>query len=260
MKTKTKITVAVVSVLSVVALAGTGYAGWVISKNADGEKEGSIQVYDVTDKTVTLDKDKITLTTGKDKIVWGKATEVAKKEVTGKTIWFNDTSENMDVEFFTPEVSFEVKNNSDTDTSKPTITATIEVVDNQTEMPDKQKGAYRYCLANKYITGPALNNPTSITIDNESVLTAKENTLNEFQGTFSVQSGLFGWGEHFKVGDKIVNPYVFYNNHGHEDVKSTDSTGSKITYYNDAMTVRNEAIAKLDSVKFKITINAQHAE
>ena len=258
MKTKTKITVAVVSVLSVVALAGTGYAGWVISKNADGKKEGSIQVYDVTDKTVTLSN--ITLTPNQDKIIWGKATEDAKKKVTGKTIWFNDTSDNMDVEFFTPEVSFEVKNNSTTDSTKPTITATIEVVDNQTEMPDKQNGAYRYCLANHYITGPALNNPTSITIGNESVLTsvltAKENTQNEFQGTFSVQSGLFGWGEHFKVDDKIVNPYVFYNNHAHEE-KTTGS--GTTTYYDDAMTVRNGAIAKLDSVKFKITINAQHA-
>lgn len=254
MKTKTKITVAVVSGLSVVALAGTGYAGWVISKNAYGEKEGSIQVYDVTDKTVTLDN--IALTNTKDKIIWGKATPDAKTEVNGKTIWFNDTSDNMDVEFFTPEVTFDVKNNSTSDTTKPTITATIEVVDNQTKMPDKQNGAYRYCLANNYITGPELNVPTSITIDNESVLTEKENTPNEFQGTFSVQSGLFGWGNHFKVDDKNVNPYVFYNKHNHEDTTTTDP---QKTYYQDAMEVRNDAIAKLDGVKFKITINAQHA-
>ena len=254
MKTKTKITVAVVSVLSVVALAGTGYAGWVISKNAYDEKEGSIQVYDVTDKTVTLDN--IALSNKKDKIIWGKATADAKKEVTGKTTWFNDTSENMDVEFFTPEVTFDVKNNSTSDTTKPTITATIEVVDNQTVMPDKQNGAYRYCLANNYITGPELNAHTSITIDNERVLTAKENTPNEFQGTFSVQSGLFGWGNHFKVDDKNVNPYVFYNKYNHEDPTTTDP---QKTYYQDAMEVRNGAIAKLDGVKFKITINAQHA-
>ena len=37
MKTKTKLTVAIASVLSVVALAGTGYAGWVISQNAEGK-------------------------------------------------------------------------------------------------------------------------------------------------------------------------------------------------------------------------------
>lgn len=254
MKTKTKITVAVVSVLSVVALAGTGYAGWVISKNADGEKEGSIQVYDVTDKTVTLDN--IALTNKKDKIIWGKATEVAKNEVTGKTIWFNDTSDNMDVEFFTPEVTFDVKNNSTSDTTKPNITATIEVLDNTTIMPDSKSGAYRYCLAKNYITGPALNASTSITIGNESVLTAKKNTPNEFQGTFSVQSGLFGWGDHFKVGEKNVNPYIFYNKHAHEEkITGSDTT----TYYDDAMTVRNGAIAKLEGVKFKITLTAQHA-
>ena len=254
MKTKTKITVAVVSVLSVVALAGTGYAGWVISKNAVDEKEGSIQVYDVTDKTVTLDN--IALTNTKDKIIWGKATEDAKTEVNGKTTWFNDTSANMDVEFFTPEVTFDVKNNSTSDTTKPNITATIEVLDNTTTMPDGKSGAYRYCLANNYITGPGLNAPTSITIDNERVLTEKENTPNEFQGTFSVQSGLFGWGSHFADGEKNVNPYIFYNKHAHEDkITGSDAT----TYYDDAMKVRNGAIAKLDGVKFKITINAQHA-
>ena len=254
MKTKTKITVAVVNVLSVVALAGTGYAGWVISKNADGEKEGSIQVYDVTDKTVTLDN--IALTNKKDKIIWGKATENAKTEVNGKTIWFNDTSDNMDVEFFTPDVTFDVKNNSTSDTTKPNITATIEVLDNTTTMPDGKSGAYRYCLENNYITGPTAATSTGITINNETVLTPKTGKDNEFTGQFSVQSKLFGWGSHFADGEKNVNPYIFYNKHAHEDkITGSDAT----TYYDDAMTVRNGAIAKLDGVKFKITINAQHA-
>ena len=254
MKTKTKITVAVVSVLSVVALAGTGYAGWVISKNADGKKEGSIQVYDVTDKTVTLDN--IALTDKKDKIIWGKATEDAKKEVTGKTIWFNDTSDNMDVEFFTPEVTFDVKNNSTSDTTKPNITATIEVLDNTTPMPDGKSGAYRYCLDNNYITGPKAATSTGITINNETVLTPKTGKNNEFTGRFSVQSKLFGWGSHFADGEKNVNPYIFYNKHAHEEtITGSDTT----TYYDDAMTVRNGAIAKLDGVKFKITLTAQHA-
>ena len=44
MKTKTKLTIAVASVLSVVALAGTGYAGWVISKDASSHTQGNVTV------------------------------------------------------------------------------------------------------------------------------------------------------------------------------------------------------------------------
>ena len=55
MKTKTKLTIAVASVLSVATLAGTGYAGWVLSHNESQNKTGSMEAYGVTDKTVTLD-------------------------------------------------------------------------------------------------------------------------------------------------------------------------------------------------------------
>lgn len=54
MKTKTKLTVAIASVLSVAALAGTGYAGWVISSTKEGKGNGEVIVYDVTDNSVEL--------------------------------------------------------------------------------------------------------------------------------------------------------------------------------------------------------------
>ena len=76
MKTKTKLTVAVASVLSVAALAGTGFAGWVISKDASKDTQGNVTVYDVTDKTVTITE--LKLVENKNNIIWGKATAAEK--------------------------------------------------------------------------------------------------------------------------------------------------------------------------------------
>ena len=255
MKTKNKLTIAVASVLSVAALAGTGYAGWVISKDASKDIQGNVIVYDVTDKTVTITT--LELVENKDNIIWGKATE-ADKNTSLSYSWFNDSSDRLD-EFFTPEVTFKVKNNSTKDTTKPKITATIEVKDNEVERADKSKGAYAYCRSQNYIIGPAAGVKTEITIPTDTnFLTADVSNTNEFSGTLSVQSGLFGWGSHFETGSegakKNVNPYIFYNSHDYQAEKSTGKT-----YYDDALEVMNGAIAQLAGVQFTITINAVHA-
>lgn len=254
MKTKNKLTIAVASVLSVAALAGTGYAGWVISKDASKDTQGNVTVYNVTDKTVTITN--LELVENKNNIIWGKATEADKKAHSLSQSWFNDASDRLD-EFFTPEVSFKVKNNSTSDFSKPKITATIEVKDNEVERADNSKGAYAYCRSQNYITGPAAGVKQEITIP---TVTADVSNSNEFSGTLSVQSGLFGWGSHFETSSdgakKNVNPYIFYNSHNYEEKLSTDTNK---TYYDDALEVMNGAIAKLDGVQFTITINAVHA-
>lgn len=255
MKTKTKLTVAVASVLSVAALAGTGFAGWVISKDASRNTQGNVTVYDVTDKTVTISD--VALTSKKDSIVWGKATEAEKGEGTLSYNWFSASDDRSD-EFFTPEVTFKVKNNSTNDTAKPIITATIEVKDNKTQRHDGSTGAYAYCRSKKYINGPEANIPTAITIPADNSFLSNTENQNEFSGTLSVQSDLFGWGSHFETGSneakKIVNPYIFYNSHDHQD-----KIESNKTYYDDALEVMNDSIAKLAGVKFIITINAAHA-
>lgn len=256
MKTKNKLTIAVASVLSVVALAGTGYAGWVISKDASKDTQGNVTVYDVTDKTVTITE--LKLVENKNNIIWGKATEADKITLSPNQSWFNDSSDRRD-EFFTPEVSFKVKNNSERDSAKPTITATIEVKDNEVERADHSKGAYAYCLSKNYITGPAAGVKTEITIPTDTnFLTADSLNTNEFSGTLSVQSELFGWGSHFETGSegakKNVNPYIFYNSHDYQ----AEISASK-TYYDDALEVMNGAIAQLAGVQFTITINAMHA-
>ena len=106
MKTKTKLTIAVASVLSVATLAGTGYAGWVLSHNVEGNANGNMEAYGVADKTVTLSpitfKDTDDDTKPNDSIVWGKA-----KKVGVEGTWFGYTGDVAD-EFFTPVLSFTI--------------------------------------------------------------------------------------------------------------------------------------------------------
>ena len=59
MKTKTKLTVAIASVLSVATLAGTGYAGWVISQEATKDKTGNVIVYNVGKNYIKVKKNSV---------------------------------------------------------------------------------------------------------------------------------------------------------------------------------------------------------
>ena len=254
MKTKTKITVAVVSVLSVVALAGTGYAGWVIAQNASGEANGNVVVYNVKDNGV--DMVAVSFTENKKDIIWGKTTKTASNN------WFTaeaeqtteGTSEEMKDEFFTPEVSFTVTNKDSEDETTPNVVANLVVTDNTA-------GAYASCLNDKYIKGPEAGKENTFASGEDSLLkqTITQNTEkgkeNEFSVSLKINAGFFGWGDHFKVSENNVNPINFYNAHLSTDKKS--DAKDAITYFEDAKNSMGK-IFKLDGVTFKISITASH--
>ena len=142
MKTKTKLTIAVASVLSVATLAGTGYAGWVLSHNVSEKKEGSMQAYGVDDKTVTL---KILDFDEPKAIVWGKTAKASG--VKGTWFGFTDDVKN---EAFNPALNFTVTNTETDDHTVPVIeSARITVIDSG--------NAYKTCLDNHLITGATDN-------------------------------------------------------------------------------------------------------
>ncbi len=248
MKTKTKLTIAVASVLSVAALAGTGYAGWVLSHNVEKSASGNMETYGVADKTVTLSeitfKDTDDDKKPNDSIVWGKAV----KESTAPGTWFGFTDEVAD-QFFTPVLEFTITNNGDEgDTSKPVFEkATITV-------KDTTDGDYQKCLDAHLIKGPKANTPTNI----------KHPTGTNVNNVFSYEMSLvdetneaafFGWGSYFKGADgNPTNPINFYNS---KDANANVETTEKKWYEdaNDKMT----RIEKLKSVTFVINLTVNHA-
>lgn len=246
MKTKTKLTIAVASVLSVAALAGTGYAGWVLSHNVEGNAQGNMTAYGVADKTVKLSE--IVFKDKKDSIVWGKTNKADGVDGT----WFGYTSGEVDGvadEFFTPVLSFTITNTDETDDAIPVIEeATITVTD--------ENGHYNTCLTAGLINGPAVGShekiklPTPVKTEKKNVFTCEMNLVDATTG-----AAFFGWGSHFaETGKNPVNPINFYNS---KNANDTNPDTSK-PWYADAQDTMGK-IELLKDVHFDIRFVVNHA-
>lgn len=237
MKTKTKLTIAVASILSVATLAGTGYAGWVLSHSVEGNANGNMTAYGVADKTVALSD--LTFKDGKNAIIWGKT---AKTEGLPGT-WFGYTDEVAE-QFFTPVLEFTITNNGDADdTSTPVFEkATITVTDTQTK-------DYATCLKDGLIDGPevgvAMNIKEPTGINNQNVFSYEMSLVNTEGNPF------FGWGT--KFGGE--NPINYYNKQSAEAFVS-GTEGNK--WFDDAKETM-EKIEKLKDVQFRIDLKVNHA-
>lgn len=245
MKTKTKLTIAVASVLSVATLAGTGYAGWVLSHNVSQNKNGSMEAYGVADKTVTLE---ILDFDDPKAIVWGKTI----KDSTLQHSWFGSTGDDVKTEAFNPALNFTVTNTETDDHKEPVIeSATITVIDSG--------NAYKDCLTNNLITGVPANDKGEFVANIKAgiALTEKETPSNVFTYKLNLQAvagtNLFGWGTAFEN----KNPVNYYNQFSAEDVKET-STTTNTTYFADAKK-KMERIEKLNKLSFRIDLTVNHA-
>lgn len=237
MKTKTKLTVAIASVLSVAALAGTGYAGWVISKKVSKDTTGNVEVYDVVDHGVT--RSDLAFEGGKNSIVWGKPADYTAKD----SDWLTP-GDDVQVEYLNPVVTFTVENNDHTltgDKYKPNVTAKIVVKDNT-------NGGYAKALTDKYIEGYAVN-AEGITIDSKDIVVTPDATKG-YQYNCSLTLSKFNWGSHFGNNQ---NPYTYYNGLQLDNQETIDSA------FDDAKTAL-AAIANLKGVTFKVTISASYNE
>ena len=235
MKTKTKLTVAIASVLSVVALAGTGYAGWVISKKVTKDTTGNVEVYDVVDHGVT--RSDLAFQDKKDTIIWGKPAGYASKDP--DTDWLTP-GDDVKVEYLNPVVTFTVENNDHTLTDakyKPNVTAKIVVNDTH--------GGYANALSNNYIEGYAIAD--SIEAKDIDV---QQDDINGYKYNCSLTLSKFNWGSHFGNNQ---NPYTYYNGLQLGSQETIDSA------FDDAKTAL-AAIANLKGVTFKVTISASYNE
>lgn len=256
MKTKTKLTVAIASVLSVVALAGTGYAGWVISQNAEGKADGNVLVYNVKNNAVDMTKPKFV--DEKSSIIWGKDSS-AKLTATSWFSWTNDGETNTRQEqFFTPSVTFEIFNKDTTDFKQPIVEATLTVKDVENK--------YETCRTAQLINGPKAGEAQKFDAQSDTglktTITRKEDKQNTFDVTLSVGSDIFGWGSHFAVGDVNKNPAYFYNAEGITADKAIDSSlayDGATTYFDDANKAMS-AIYGLKGITFEINITVSHAK
>lgn len=236
MKTKTKLTVAIASVLSVVALAGTGYAGWVISKKVSKDTTGNVEVYDVVDHGVT--RSDLAFQGNKNTIIWGKPADYKSKDP--DTDWLTP-GDDVKVEYLNPVVTFTVENNDHTLTDakyKPNVTAKIVVNDNTNR-------GYANALSENYIEGYAIAD----SIEAKDIDVQQDDT-NGYKYNYLLTLSKFKWGSHFGNNQ---NPYTYYNGLKLGSQETIDSE------FDDAKTAL-AAIANLKGVTFTVTITASYNE
>ena len=245
---KSKLTISIASILSVLVLVGVGFAAWVIiNPNVHKEAPGNITAETVTDKSYTLDAQ---ITGGE--IVFG-----APETMDNSKAWFtaDDKTAKEDL------------------TAKLTLTLNYKdwsVIPNEFSVTMKTKqgegddvfnslrngtdSALTGTLAGKnFIANPQItygSTTATVTMNGAAVKIAKTafpdynatDTTTDKTVTLDITI-TFGWGTYFTVENTgVVNPYVFYNGKDYEKTRE------------EANTVIN-AIAQLNTVKYVVTID-----
>lgn len=250
---KSKLTISIASILSVLVLVGVGFAAWVIiNPNVNKEAGSTITAETVTDKSYTLEA----AFAADEKIVFG-----APETMNNSNAWFtaDDKTEKEDLtakltltlkykdwSVIPNEFSVTMKTkkgeaadtvfNSLRDGTDPDLTDTLA---NQNFIANP-KIAYGSTTADVTMNGDPVKNAVKIAKtafpDYNATDTTTEKTV-KLDITIT-----FGWGTYFTVENTVVNPYIFYNGKNYEETRA------------EANTVIN-AIAKLKDVKYVVTID-----
>ena len=243
---KSKLTITVASILSVLTLVGVGFAAWVISNpSVSADQNGTITAETVSDKSYTLEA----VIATDDKIVFG-----APAKMEAKNAWLT-----ADAKTQTEDLS-------------ATLTLTLKYkdwnyvpVNFSVTMKSKKGGVddntvFTDLVSKNYITNPKISYSKDSKTNTADVAmngAATEISREAFSQNASNPNGesdektatleitiTFGWGDHFKVGTENVNPYVFYNR---ED-KTYEANHADA---NTALT----AISGLKDVSYTVTIS-----
>lgn len=204
---KKKAMIMAVASLGSMALIGTGFAGWVISANAEMKAEGVITAFDVADQRLVVTdgtwkngdaEAAADAHSDKGKIVFGKKDATLPE---GTTPWFTFNEENG-AEQLTDIYTFTVASRDTADTAGK-FTATV-----------KSDG---FAVTGATDAWTAATN-AKLVGDTKIAFDKPEYTLTGTTGVTVTMTVKFTWGTHFEG----KNPYDFYNHK-----TSSESAGTK---------------------------------
>ena len=241
---KSKLTITVASILSVLTLVGVGFAAWVISNpSVSANKDGTITAETVSDKSYTLEA----------KIDGGEIVFGAPAKMEAKNAWLTAST------------------GTQTEDLSATLTLTLKYKDwnyvplnFSVTMKSKKGGVDDNTvftgLVSTYITNPKISyskddktNTADVAMNGAATEISREafsqNASNpdgesEEKTATLVITITFGWGDHFKVGAENVNPYVFYNQEGKTYEENHADANTALT-----------AISGLKDVSYTVTIS-----
>lgn len=256
---KSKLTISIASILSVLVLVGVGFAAWVIiNPKVEKEAAGNIEVDTVTDNSYDINAEFSTKTDATNgTIVFGKKIP----ESYNRPIWL--TNNNEKEEKLTATLTLTAQNfkaDSWTEISKKTLTVSMKtIIKKPAENTETDDTGFAGLATGekKYIKFPVMSG-TDITASKAdaaqwSDVTVKiplekfKYTKGETTATYELTI-TFSWGEYFTDKGSIVNPYVFYNN--------KDYSTENATLANTDLTAIHEA---LNGVSYKVSIKEQAA-
>ena len=242
---KSKLTISIASILSVLVLVGVGFAAWVIiNPKVNKEVDGTITAETVTDKSYTLDAQ----ITGGEIVFGAPETTIAGAWLT------NPTKEDLKAEL-TLTLNYKDWSVIPNEFSVTMKTKKGEAADTVFDsLRDGTDPDLTGTLAKKnFIADPKItygSTTTDVAMNGEAVKIAKTAfpNYNETETTTEKTVKLdititFGWGTYFTVENTVVNPYIFYNKKDYNEKTRAE-----------ANTVIN-AIAKLKDVKYVVTID-----
>lgn len=243
---KSKLTITVASILSVLTLVGVGFAAWVISNpNVSADQTGTITAETVSDKSYTLEA---VIAEG-DKIVFGAP---AKMEANNAWLTADAGTQTEDLSAtLTLTLKYKDWNYVPTNFSV-TMKSKKGGVDDNTVFTD--------LVSKNYITNPKISYPSGSTdtITNDVEMNGATSTVTIPKTAFPgyddkditkekdvtlVITITFGWGSYFTVDGSVVNPYTFYNKKTYDKVIGTEA--------NTVLT----AISGLKDVSYTVTIS-----
>ena len=244
---KSKLTISIASILSVLVLVGVGFAAWVIiNPNVNKDAAGNITAETVTDKSYTLDAQ---ITGGE--IVFG-----APETMDNSKAWFT-ADDKTAKEDLTAKLTLKL-NYKDWSVIPNEFSVTMKTKQGEGDdvfnsLRNGTDSALTGTLAGKnFIANPQItygSTTATVTMNGAAVKIAKtafpdyDETDTTTDKTVTLDITItFGWGTYFTVENTVVNPYVFYNGKNYEDTRV------------EANTVIN-AIAQLNTVKYVVTID-----
>lgn len=245
---KKKAMIMAVASLGSVALIGTGFAGWVISANTATSADGVITAYDVVDHRLSVEGGKwTTANAATGKVVFGKGGTVSTEKP-----WFN--FEGVGEEQLEDTFTFTVKSKDAGD--KGTIAVTCNNTDDfkvESKVAGGKTETFEVSAAWKAAIDAKLVSAPDIVFDP----VGGEYTLN---GTTGVQVSMkvtFKWGDHFKIGDEVKNPFEFYNTvstDGANDTKKATLAAGVSSWADDAI-ASLDTLAKIKENRFTLNIH-----
>lgn len=242
---KSKLTITVASILSVLTLVGVGFAAWIISNpSVSADQNGTITAETVSDKSYTLDA----VIAADEKIVFG-----APENMSADKPWLTADA------------------GTQTEDLSATLTLTLKYKDwnyvplNFSVTMKSKKGeandtVFGDLVSKNYITNPKISYPSGSTdtITNDVEMNGATSTVTIPKTAFPgyddkditkekdvtlVITITFGWGSYFTVDGSVVNPYTFYNKKTYDKVIGTEA--------NTVLT----AISGLKDVSYTVTIS-----